>query len=57
MLIQVSYSFDQEVEEISLPIALHSPLFVLKEQLAAYTNISIPNQVLILKDLSDKGLA
>lgn len=39
--------------EISLPVALHSPLEVLKRQLAELTGISIQIQVLILCDLSD----
>ena len=40
-------------EEISLPVALHSPLSVLKEQLEDLTNIATVDQVLILCDLTD----
>lgn len=40
-------------EEIYLPVALHSPLSVLKQQLETYTHIAFQNQVLILQDLSD----
>ena len=39
---------------MKLPVALHSPLSVLKEQLASITAISVQEQVLILCDLSDK---
>ena len=39
---------------MTLPVALHSPLSVLKEQLASITSISVQEQVLILCDLSDK---
>ena len=42
-----------EVEEISLPVALHSPLQVLKEQLMDIVGIPLPAQVLILCDLTD----
>ena len=44
---------NEEDEEISLPVALHSPLEVLKEQLEAYSGIPNDQQVLILLDLSD----
>lgn len=40
-------------EELSLPVALHSPLEVLREQLEGLTNIRIQDQVLILCDLRD----
>lgn len=40
-------------EEISLQVALHSPLEVLKLQLQQMTRISLQSQVLILLDLSD----
>jgi hypothetical protein len=40
-------------EDISLPVALHSPLQVLKEQLASLVQISTADQVLILCDLND----
>jgi len=39
--------------DISLPVALHSPLEVLKQQLASLTGIPIQIQVLILCDLTD----
>lgn len=42
-----------ENEDMSLPVALHSPLLVLKEQLADLIGIAIADQVLILCDLSD----
>lgn len=40
-------------EELSLPVALHSPLSVLKEQLEELTGIAAADQVVILCDLSD----
>ena len=40
-------------EELRLPVALHSPLSVLKEQLADLTGIDVAAQVIILCDLSD----
>ena len=42
-----------ETEDVSLPVALHSPLEVLKAQLADSVGIAIPSQVLILCDLTD----
>ena len=39
---------------ISLPVALHSPLEVLREQLQELTNIPIADQVLILCNLEDR---
>lgn len=42
-----------ETEDISLPVAYHSPLQVLKEQLASLVGINPTDQVLILCDLSD----
>lgn len=42
-----------EVEDLSLPVALHSPLQVLKEQLMDIIGIPTEDQVLILCDLSD----
>ena len=42
-----------ENEDLSLPVALHSPLSVLKEQLEDLTDIATADQVLILCDLSD----
>jgi hypothetical protein len=41
------------VEDISLPVALHSPLMVLKEQLHSLVLIAPNDQVLILCDLTD----
>ncbi|RYY81639.1 hypothetical protein EON63_14995 [archaeon] len=41
------------VEHISLPVALHSPLQVLKQELAEFVSIRPADQVLILCDLSD----
>lgn len=41
------------VEDISLPVALHSPLLVLKQELAEFVSIRPSDQVLILCDLSD----
>ena len=41
------------VEDISLPVALHSPLIVLKQELAEFVAIRPADQVLILCDLSD----
>jgi hypothetical protein len=42
-----------ETHEISLPVALHSPLEVLRDQLESLTNIHLHDQVLILCNLSD----
>jgi hypothetical protein len=42
-----------EVEDLSLPVALHSPLIVLKEQLMSIVGIPTQAQVLILCDLTD----
>jgi hypothetical protein len=42
-----------EVEDMSLPVALHSPLLVLKEQLMDIVGIPLQDQVLILCDLTD----
>lgn len=41
------------MQEMALPVALHSPLMVFKEQLSACTGIMPSGQVLILCDLSD----
>lgn len=41
------------VEDIRLPVALHSPLEVLRQQLEDLVGISLRDQVLILLDLSD----
>ena len=46
-------SGDGKNEEISLPVALHSPLSVLKEQLQDLTDIAIADQVMILCDMTD----
>jgi hypothetical protein len=43
----------EQVEDIILPVALHSPLEVLRDQIERLTNIAIRDQVLILCDLSD----
>lgn len=42
-----------DVEDMSLPVALHSPLQVLKEQLMDIIGIPVQDQVLILCNLSD----
>ncbi len=42
-----------ETEDISLPVALHSPLEVLKHQLHQLVSIAPRDQVLILCELSD----
>ena len=44
---------DGQNEELSLPVALHSPLSVLKEQLEELTGINVRDQVMILCDLTD----
>ena len=44
---------DGNYEEMSLPVALHSPLSVFKERLAECSDIRIEDQVLILLDLTD----
>eukprot|EP01035_Chromulina_nebulosa_P035963 gene35963-48374_t len=44
---------NDSVEELRLPVALHSPLEVLKEQLEQLVGISTESQVLILLDLTD----
>lgn len=43
----------EETEDISLPVALHSPLLVFKEQLQTVVSIAPAAQVLILCDLTD----
>eukprot|EP01038_Epipyxis_sp_PR26KG_P012587 gene12587-16879_t len=48
-----SLAENDKTEELSLPVALHSPLEVLKEQLASLVGIAIADQVLILCDLND----
>ena len=45
---------DSDGATMTLPVALHSPLSVLKDQLATITSISVQEQVLILCDLTDK---
>ncbi len=42
-----------ENEDISLPVAFHSPLQILKEQLSTLVGIATIDQVLILCDLND----
>lgn len=44
---------DGQVEDISLPVALHTPLFVLKGQLGDMVGMPVETQVLILCDMSD----
>ena len=44
---------DDKVKELSLPVALHSPLVIFKERLCEVTGIDPSGQVLILLDLSD----
>jgi len=44
---------DLSVDQCNLPVALHSPLEVLKEQLVPISGIPLVDQVLILCDLSD----
>jgi hypothetical protein len=44
---------EMQTDEISLPVALHSPLLVLKEMLQDISGIEMGNQVLILCDLTD----
>ena len=51
--IQIKVIGQSGVNEISLPVALHSPLEVLKEQLQTLTNIPMADQVIILCNLSD----
>ena len=48
-----SSSTSSQNEELSLPVALHSPLSVLKEQLEELTGIAAADQVVILCDLTD----
>jgi hypothetical protein len=42
-----------ETEELTLPVALHSPLIVLRQQLYQIVSIAPTDQVLILCDMSD----
>ncbi len=53
--VRISRVVDEElvVDEITLPIALHSPLHVLKIMLQNISGISAEAQVLILCDLTD----
>ena len=44
---------EEGVEEMVLPVALHSPLFVLMEQLEDLSGIPAASQILILCDLTD----
>mmetsp|Transcript_1550 Transcript_1550/g.2162 ORF Transcript_1550/g.2162 Transcript_1550/m.2162 type:complete len:553 (-) Transcript_1550:1301-2959(-) len=46
-------SDSNRTENLSLPVALHSPLSVLKEQLQSLTGIPFADQILILCNLSD----
>ena len=43
----------QPTEEISLPVALHSPLEILRDEIERLTNIERNDQVLILCDFTD----
>ena len=45
---------DDGAEEMSLPVGFHSPLHILKEMLHDITGIPLAQQVLILRDLTDK---
>lgn len=42
-----------DIEDLSLPVALHSPLEILRDQLTEIVGIPPQDQVLILCDLSD----
>lgn len=55
MTVRILRQVGQEVhtDEIGLPVALHSPLSVLKDLLRDISHINVENQVLILCDLSD----
>lgn len=53
IVIKVLGGANGEIENLSLPVALHSPLEVLKDQLHAVIGIAPNEQVLILCDLSD----
>lgn len=44
---------DGEMEEVSLPVALHTPLYVLKGQLFSMVGIPVEAQVWILFDMTD----
>ena len=44
---------NSEIQTMSLPVALHSPLEILKAQIQEITGIETGNQVIILCDLSD----
>ena len=52
-VITVELLGDGTTEALHLPVALHSPLSVLKEQLEELTSIPTRDQVLILCDLTD----
>jgi len=52
-VISIQLLSSEETEELHLPVALHSPLSVLRDQLQDLTNIAIRDQVLILLDLTD----
>ena len=44
---------NHEYEKLYLPVALHSPLEILQDEIERVTNIAIRDQVLILLNLSD----
>lgn len=49
----ITESSEQSIEEISLPVALHSPLDILRDEIERLTNIEKRDQVLILCDFTD----
>ena len=49
----ITVQLDNPRRDLKLSVGLHTPLYVLKTQLARVTNIRESNQVLILLDLSD----
>jgi len=49
----ITVQLDNPRRDLKLSVGLHTPLHVLKTQLARVTNIRESNQVLILLDLSD----
>ncbi len=51
--ITVQVLSSSSADEMSLPVALHSPIEVLRGQLEHLTNIPVSKQVLILCDMSD----
>tara|TARA_B110000208_G_C11767024_1_gene429030 strand:- start:489 stop:1208 length:720 start_codon:yes stop_codon:yes gene_type:complete len=49
----ITVQLDHPRRDLNLTVALHAPLYVLKQQLARASNIRESNQVIILLDLSD----